>query len=31
MALTVGLFTLAAIMLGVVVAINHAVKDDHQG
>ncbi|STO72256.1 Uncharacterised protein [Avibacterium paragallinarum] len=28
MALTIGLFTLAAVMFGIVMAINHAVKKD---
>lgn len=28
MALTIGLFTLAAVMFGIVMAINNAVKDD---
>ncbi len=28
MALTIGLFTLAAVMLGIVIAINNAVKND---
>lgn len=28
MALTIGLFTLAAVMFGIVLAINHAVKQD---
>lgn len=28
MALTIGLFTLAAVMFGILLAINHAVKQD---